>query len=90
MDYPTTIIQRFYDIEKNTTFNKNYIQKIGILKNKSIMYAIRLDTNFLCDLWMALSQFSKHENMSYKEYTTLVDIMNLVKKVLILKFKMTC
>ncbi len=23
---------------------------------------MKIDTNFLCDLWIALSQFSRHEN----------------------------
>ncbi len=27
---------------------------------------MKVDSNFLCDLWMALSQFSRHENMSDK------------------------
>ncbi|EJF78159.1 hypothetical protein [Bartonella birtlesii] len=47
----------------------------------------KIDTNFLCDLWMALSQFSRHENMSDKECTALVDTMSVVEKALILKLQ---
>ncbi|WP_041581349.1 hypothetical protein [Bartonella grahamii] len=43
--------------------------------------------DFLCDLWMALSQFSRHENMSDKECTALVDTMSVVEKALILKLQ---
>ncbi|WP_375657822.1 hypothetical protein [Bartonella sp. CL436QHHD] len=48
---------------------------------------MKVNTNFLCDLWMALSQFSRHENMSDKDCTALVDIMSLVEKALILKLQ---
>ncbi|EJF78146.1 hypothetical protein ME7_00137 [Bartonella birtlesii LL-WM9] len=48
---------------------------------------MKVDTNFLCDLWMALSQFSRHENMSDKECTALVDTMSVVEKALILKLQ---
>ncbi len=27
---------------------------------------MKVDSNFLCGLWMALSQFSRHENMNDK------------------------
>ncbi|WP_156851740.1 hypothetical protein [Bartonella refiksaydamii] len=47
----------------------------------------KIDTNFLCDLWMALSQFSRHENMSDKECSALVDTMSVVEKALILKLQ---
>ncbi|WP_273758947.1 hypothetical protein [Bartonella sp. AU55XJBT] len=46
---------------------------------------MKVDTNFLCDLWMALSQFSRHENMSDKDCTALVDTMSVIEKALILK-----
>ncbi|WP_317993594.1 hypothetical protein [Bartonella gliris] len=47
----------------------------------------KIDTNFLCDLWIALSQFARHENMSNKECTALVDTMSVVEKALILKLQ---
>ncbi|WP_375641119.1 MULTISPECIES: hypothetical protein [unclassified Bartonella] len=43
--------------------------------------------DFLCDLWIALFQFSNDENINDKECTALVDIMSLVEKVLILKLQ---
>ncbi|WP_330168526.1 hypothetical protein [Bartonella grahamii] len=43
--------------------------------------------DFLCDLWMALSQFSRHENMSDKDCTALVDTMSVIEKALILKLQ---
>ncbi|WP_142417257.1 hypothetical protein [Bartonella massiliensis] len=48
---------------------------------------MKIDTNFLCDLWMALSQFSRHENMSDKDCTALVDTMSVIEKALILKLQ---
>ncbi|WP_406603966.1 hypothetical protein [Bartonella gliris] len=48
---------------------------------------MKVDTNFLCDLWMALSQFSRHENINEKECTALVDTMSIVEKALILKLQ---
>ncbi|WP_375674297.1 hypothetical protein [Bartonella sp. CL100XZDX] len=48
---------------------------------------MKVDTNFLCDLWIALSQFSRHENISNKECTALVDTMSVVEKALILKLQ---
>ncbi|WP_375615274.1 MULTISPECIES: hypothetical protein [unclassified Bartonella] len=43
--------------------------------------------DFLCNLWMALSQFSRRENMSDKDCTALVDTMSVIEKVLILKLQ---
>ncbi|WP_212112992.1 hypothetical protein [Bartonella queenslandensis] len=43
--------------------------------------------DFLCDLWMALSQFSRHENMNDKDCTALVDTMTVIEKALILKLQ---
>ncbi|WP_330169480.1 hypothetical protein [Bartonella grahamii] len=43
--------------------------------------------DFLCDLWIALSQFSRHENMSDKDCTALVDTMSVIEKALILKLQ---
>ncbi|WP_375668760.1 hypothetical protein [Bartonella sp. AP36NXGY] len=48
---------------------------------------MKIDTNFLCDLWMALSRFSRHENMSDKDCTALVDTMSVIEKVLVLKLQ---
>ncbi|PIT68572.1 hypothetical protein [Bartonella tribocorum] len=48
---------------------------------------MKIDTNFLCDLWMALSQFSRHENMNDKDCTALVDTMSVIEKTLILKLQ---
>lgn len=48
---------------------------------------MKVDTNFLCDLWMALSQFSRHENMSDKDCTALVDTMSVIEKALVLKLQ---
>ncbi|WP_375610736.1 MULTISPECIES: hypothetical protein [unclassified Bartonella] len=48
---------------------------------------MKIDTNFLCDLWMALSQFSRHENMNDKNCTALVDTMNVIEKALISKLQ---
>ncbi|ATO57121.1 hypothetical protein B11Cv2_003390 [Bartonella sp. 1-1C] len=48
---------------------------------------MKVDTNFLCDLWMGLSQFSRHENMSDKDCTALVDTMSVIEKALILKLQ---
>ncbi len=43
---------------------------------------MKVGSNFLCDLWMALSQFSRHENMSDKIVLLMVDTMSLVEKTL--------
>ncbi|MCL6230182.1 hypothetical protein [Bartonella bilalgolemii] len=43
--------------------------------------------DFLCDLWIALFQFSHDENINEKECTALVDIMSLIEKVLIVKLQ---
>ncbi len=48
---------------------------------------MKVDTNFLCNLWIVLSQFSRHENMSDKNRTALVDTMSVVEKALILKLQ---
>ncbi|WP_273755746.1 hypothetical protein [Bartonella sp. MM73XJBT.G] len=48
---------------------------------------MKVDTNFLCDLWMALSQFSNDENVSDKDCSALVQTMNAIEKVLILKLQ---
>ncbi|EJF86919.1 hypothetical protein MCY_00569 [Bartonella rattimassiliensis 15908] len=49
--------------------------------------AMKIDINFLCDLWLALSQFSRDENMNDKDCTTLVDTMSVIEKALILKLQ---
>ncbi|WP_375657319.1 hypothetical protein [Bartonella sp. CM120XJJH] len=48
---------------------------------------MKVDTNFLCDLWIALSQFSRHENISNKDCTALVDTMSVIEKALIVKLQ---
>ncbi|WP_273789858.1 hypothetical protein [Bartonella sp. ML70XJBT] len=48
---------------------------------------MKIDTNFLCDLWIALSQFSDDENVSDKDCSALVQTMNAVEKTLILKLQ---
>ncbi|WP_254492884.1 hypothetical protein [Bartonella sp. B1099] len=48
---------------------------------------MKIDTNFLCDLWIALSQFSNDENVSDKDCTALVDTMSVIEKALILKLQ---
>ncbi|GAA4666487.1 hypothetical protein [Bartonella pachyuromydis] len=48
---------------------------------------MKIDTNFLCDLWIALSQFSNDENVSDKDCSALVQTMNAVEKALILKLQ---
>ncbi|WP_142416274.1 hypothetical protein [Bartonella massiliensis] len=48
---------------------------------------MKVDTNFLCDLWIALSQFSNDENVSDKDCSALVQTMNAIEKVLILKLQ---
>ncbi|PIT68772.1 hypothetical protein [Bartonella tribocorum] len=48
---------------------------------------MKIDTNFLCDLWIALSQFSRHENMNDKDCTALVDTMTVIEKALISKLQ---
>ncbi|WP_375677055.1 MULTISPECIES: hypothetical protein [unclassified Bartonella] len=48
---------------------------------------MKIDTNFLCDLWIALSQFSNDENVSDKDCSALVQTMNAIEKVLILKLQ---
>ncbi|WP_375607127.1 MULTISPECIES: hypothetical protein [unclassified Bartonella] len=48
---------------------------------------MKIDTNFLCDLWIALFQFSNDENINEKECTALVNTMTVIEKVLILKLQ---
>ncbi|UNE55261.1 hypothetical protein [Bartonella machadoae] len=48
---------------------------------------MKVDTNFLCDLWMALSQFSNHQGIGDKDCKALVEVMGIVEKALILKLQ---
>ncbi|WP_375644171.1 MULTISPECIES: hypothetical protein [unclassified Bartonella] len=48
---------------------------------------MKIDTNFLCDLWIALSQFSNDENVSDKDCSALVQTMNAIENALILKLQ---
>ncbi|UNE54368.1 hypothetical protein [Bartonella machadoae] len=43
--------------------------------------------DFLCDLWMALSQFSNHQGIGDKDCKALVEVMGIVEKALILKLQ---
>ncbi|MCZ2158870.1 hypothetical protein NPX99_06250 [Bartonella sp. 220] len=43
--------------------------------------------DFLCDLWMALSQFSNHQGIGDEDCNALVQIMGVVEKALILKLQ---
>ncbi len=49
--------------------------------------AMKVDTNFLCDLWMALSQFSNHQSVGDEDCNTLVQVMGVVEKALILELQ---
>ncbi|MCZ2158856.1 hypothetical protein NPX99_06180 [Bartonella sp. 220] len=48
---------------------------------------MKVDTNFLCDLWMALSQFSNHQGIGDADCNALVQVMGIVEKALILKLQ---
>ncbi|UNE54643.1 hypothetical protein [Bartonella machadoae] len=48
---------------------------------------MKVDTNFLCDLWIALSQFSNHKGIGDKDCKALVEVMGIVEKALILKLQ---
>ncbi|MCZ2158898.1 hypothetical protein NPX99_06400 [Bartonella sp. 220] len=43
--------------------------------------------DFLCDLWMALSQFSNHQGIGDADCNALVQVMGIVEKALILKLQ---
>ncbi|WP_375695279.1 hypothetical protein [Bartonella sp. AC90GZZY] len=43
--------------------------------------------DFLCDLWMALSQFSNHRSIGDENCNAIVEVMELIEKVLILKLQ---
>ncbi|UTO29199.1 hypothetical protein [Bartonella harrusi] len=48
---------------------------------------MKVDTNFLCDLWMALFQFVNCEDIKDKDCSALVEVMGIVEKALILKLQ---
>ncbi|WP_375607149.1 hypothetical protein [Bartonella sp. AC142YNZD] len=48
---------------------------------------MKIDTNFLCDLWIALSQFSNHRSIGDENCNAIVEVMELIEKVLILKLQ---
>ncbi len=50
-------------------------------------YAMNTSIDFLCDLWIALSQFVNCEYVDDKDCSDLVDIMSVVEKALILKLQ---
>ncbi|WP_273755829.1 hypothetical protein [Bartonella sp. MM73XJBT.G] len=43
--------------------------------------------DFLCDLWMALYQFSDRDDIEDKAFNTLIETMDAIEKVLILKLQ---
>ncbi|WP_375679998.1 hypothetical protein [Bartonella sp. AP7XZML] len=43
--------------------------------------------DFLCDLWMALYQFSDHRSIGDENCNAIVEVMELIEKVLILKLQ---
>ncbi|WP_375687899.1 MULTISPECIES: hypothetical protein [unclassified Bartonella] len=48
-----------------------------------------MNTNidFLCDLWMALFQFSNHHSIGDENCNAIVEVMELIEKVLVLKLQ---
>ncbi|MCZ2328895.1 hypothetical protein [Bartonella sp. F02] len=46
-----------------------------------------MDAEFLCDLWMKLSQFSNHESIGEEECIILTDIMEKVEQALIVRLQ---
>ncbi|WP_375702283.1 hypothetical protein [Bartonella sp. AA89HNZF] len=48
---------------------------------------MKIDTNFLCDLWIALSQFSNHRGIGDANCNAIVEVMELIEKVLISKLQ---
>ncbi|EYS91005.1 hypothetical protein X471_01140 [Bartonella bacilliformis str. Heidi Mejia] len=48
---------------------------------------MKIETDFLCDLWMKLSQLSNHEDIEDEECTALVSIMDEVEIALLLKLQ---
>ncbi|WP_375640080.1 hypothetical protein [Bartonella sp. MM55XZML] len=48
---------------------------------------MKIDTNFLCDLWMALSQFSNHQSIGDENCNAIIEVMGMVEKALILKLQ---
>ncbi|UTO27858.1 hypothetical protein [Bartonella harrusi] len=43
--------------------------------------------DFLCDLWMALFQFSDRDDVEDKDFNALIETMDAIEKVLILKLQ---
>ncbi|WP_375652124.1 MULTISPECIES: hypothetical protein [unclassified Bartonella] len=48
---------------------------------------MKVDTNFLCDLWIALFQFSNHHSIGDEDCTAIIEIMGMVEKALVLKLQ---
>ncbi|EJF85334.1 hypothetical protein [Candidatus Bartonella washoeensis] len=48
---------------------------------------MKCSVDFLCDLWIALSQFSNHQSVGDEDCNTLVQVMGVVEKALILKLQ---
>ncbi|WP_375684375.1 hypothetical protein [Bartonella sp. AP1QHHD] len=43
--------------------------------------------DFLCDLWMALFQFSNHHSIGDEDCTAIIEIMGMVEKALVFKLQ---
>ncbi|MGF7156914.1 hypothetical protein [Bartonella heixiaziensis] len=48
---------------------------------------MKVNTNFLCDLWITLFQFVNCKDIEDKDCSALIDIMGVVEKALILKLQ---
>ncbi|EJF82611.1 hypothetical protein [Candidatus Bartonella washoeensis] len=48
---------------------------------------MKCSVDFLCDLWMALSQFSNHPDLGYEDRKALVQVMGVMENALILKLQ---
>ncbi len=49
--------------------------------------AMNSSVDFLCDLWIALAQFSNHQSVGDEDCNTLVQVMGVVEKALILELQ---
>ncbi|WP_126603710.1 hypothetical protein [Bartonella vinsonii] len=48
---------------------------------------MKCSVDFLCDLWIELSQFSNHQSVGDEDCNTLVQVMRMVEKALILELQ---
>ncbi len=49
--------------------------------------AMNTSIDFLCDLWMALFQFSDRDDVEDKAFNALIETMDAIEKALILKLQ---